>query len=83
MSMSGTRLKSNLAADYLSQLQSLFPIDSSLLPAEKTALQSAQTNIANALANAGGPDIVTEVGNATVLVSGVTSGGSTAGGTVS
>lgn len=82
MAMNGARLIGTLAADYLTQLQALFPINASLLPAEKTYIATAQTNLANALANAGGPDIVTEVKNATVAVTGVTTGSGTAPGTV-
>jgi hypothetical protein len=82
MSLSGSRLTGTLSADYLTQLQSLFPINASLLPAEKSYLATAQQNLANALANAGGPDIVTEVKNATVAVTGVTTGSGTAPGTV-
>jgi hypothetical protein len=83
MALSGTRLKSALSADYLTQLQSLFPIPAALLAAEKSAAASAQSALANALANAGGPDIVAEItGNAVVPVPGITTGLSTASGTV-
>lgn len=64
--MSGTRLKGNLAADYLTQIQTAFPIPGTLQAGEITALQNAQQAIANALANAGGPDIVAEVANISI-----------------
>lgn len=89
MSLSGTRLKTNLAADILTQLNTIFPTDTNLLAAEKTLINTAKQNIANAIANAAGPDVVTEVLNAVVTVtsvSGVTPGGGTSGpgaGTVS
>jgi hypothetical protein len=67
MSLDGNRLKTSLQADILSQLQSAFPVNASLLTAEKTALNTAQQSLANAIANAVGPDAVTEVKNATVL----------------
>ncbi len=83
MGLSGSRLTGTLAADYLTQLQALFPVNASLLAAEKTAYATAQQNIATAFANAGGPDVVNEIsGHAVVTVTGVSSGVSTAPGTV-
>lgn len=84
MSLSGTRLQSSLAADFLAQIQAKFPIPSTLLAAEKTALQGAQTNLANAMAAAAGPDVVTEVKNASVSTTdtGTVTSGAGSGGTV-
>ncbi len=80
MPLSGSRLNTALAADLLSQMQSKFPIDSSLLPAEKTALAAAQKDHCDAQAAAIGPDVVTEItGNGVVTVTGVTTGGGTSG----
>lgn len=70
MALSGSRLQTNLAADFLSQIQTAFPVNASLLTAEKTALQNAQTSLANALAAAAGPDVVTEAKNATLTIPG-------------
>jgi hypothetical protein len=86
MALSGSRLTTALAADILSQLQTLFPVNASLLSAEKTAYATGQTNLANALANAAGPDVVSEVtGHASVNPGSFSnSGGSVTGtGTVS
>lgn len=84
MALSGARLTTALSADILTQLQALLPVNSSLLSAEKTGYAAAQVNLANALANAIGPDVVTEItGYATVSVTGVTTGAGTAPGTVS
>lgn len=84
MSMSGSRLTGTLYNDYLAQLQAAFPIPGGLLGPEQAGLNSGQMAIAQALANAGGPDIVTEVQQATVAVTvasvtGVTSGASVSG----
>jgi len=54
-------------ADYFTQLQTIFPIPSGLLPSEQSGLTACLHKIASALANAGGPDIVNEItGNAKV-----------------
>lgn len=91
MALSGSRLTGTLQTDILAQLQAQFPAPSPALQAgELTAFNAAQLKIAQAIANASGPDIVTEItGHAVVAVasvSGVTSGGSSSGpgtGTVS
>ena len=73
MALSGSRLKTALTADIYTQLQSQFPINSSLLAAEKTYIATAQQDLANAIANAVGPDTITEItGNAVAAVTGVT-----------
>lgn len=82
MSMSGSHLTSALSADILTQLQSAFPVNASLLTAEKTAVTAAQTALATAIATGSGADIVTEVKAGVVTVTGVSSGGSTASGSV-
>jgi hypothetical protein len=83
MALSGSRLTSALAGDYLTQLEALFPINGSLLSAEQSGLTNSLQNLANALANAGGPDIVSEITGHAVLdvtsVSGVQTGGSSSG----
>lgn len=86
MALSGSRLTSALAADILTQLQTQFPVPSPALQAgELTAFNTAQQKLATAIANASGPDIVTEITghaalNVTVTsVSGVTAGGSSSG----
>lgn len=90
MALSASRLTSNLAADYFTQLKALFPYPPGLLPGEQTQADQSLQNLAQALANADGPDIVNEiVDNALVtvpFVTGVTPGGSNSGsgnGTVS
>ncbi len=85
MALSGSRLKTALAADIFTQLQIQFPINGSLLSAEQTYIGTAQQDLANAIAAAVGPDVVTEVTtNAVASVTGVTTGLGTSGpGTVS
>lgn len=82
MSLSGSRLQGALQTDILAQLQSQFPVNGSLLPGEIAQINAAQQKLATALATATGPDVVTEVLQATVQVasvSGVTSGPSSSG----
>lgn len=85
MALSGTRLQTALASDIYAQLQAIFPLNADLLAAEKTLILAAQQNLANAMANAAGPDIVSEItGNAVVpigIVGTVTSGPGAGGGT--
>ena len=84
MALSGTRLTGTLATDFLSQLQAAYPVNSSLLPAEKTAYATAQSALAQALANAAGPDIVGEfTGHAVVPVTVVSVSGVQTGSGVS
>jgi hypothetical protein len=84
MPMSGSHLSNALKADILTQLQAKFPIPSDLQAAEKTALQTAQQNLADAIALGSGPDIVTEVQSGTVSTvdTGVVTSGAGAGGAV-
>lgn len=84
MALSGSRLQTALAADFAAQLASLFVLPGALLPAEQAAYTASQQHLANAMANAIGPDVVTEItGNAQASTSGVQAGGSTLVGTVS
>lgn len=82
MSLSGSRLQSALATDILAQIQAAFPVNGSLLAPEQAACNTGQHALATALATAVGPDVVTEVKLGTVAVTGVTSGGSSAPGTI-
>lgn len=66
MAMSGSRLTGTLDTDILAQIQSAFPIDASLKTAEKAGIAAAQSALAQAIANAAGPDIVNEVKNASI-----------------
>jgi hypothetical protein len=61
MSLSGTRLKNALATDINTQLTIQFPVNVSLLAAEQALYTAGQQKIADAIANAAGPDVVTEI----------------------
>ena len=77
MALNGSRLTGTLYTDILAQLQSLFPVNVSLLAQEQADYNTGQQNLAHAIANAAGPDVVTEItGNA--VVTGVQTGGGTA-----
>lgn len=85
MALSGSRLTSALAADILTALQTQFPVSGSLLPAEQTALNTAQQHFATAIANGSGADIITEIiGHAVVSTTdvGTVTSGAGSGGTV-
>lgn len=73
MSMSGSRLQGNLKDDFFTNIKNAFPLDPNLKAAEKTAILNAQEVLSQALANAAGPDVVTEVQQATVNVNGTAS----------
>jgi hypothetical protein len=61
MAMSGTTLKAALKAAILSQLQALFPVSGSLTADEQTALNAAQSKIAEAIAYGDGPTTVSHI----------------------
>ena len=73
MALSGNRLKAALATDIGQQLIAMFQLNGDLLPAEKQGYLDSQQKIADAIANAAGPDVVSEItGNA--VVPGITAG---------
>jgi len=77
MPLSGTRLKNALTTDIATQLATQFPVNGSLLAPEQALYTTSQQKIAQAIADAAGPDVVTEItGNA--LVPAVTAGLGTA-----
>ena len=82
MSLSGSRLTTALAADILTALQSAFPVNSSLLTAEKSSINTNQQKMATAIANGSGADIVTEITTNAIVPAGTVTTGAGAGGTV-
>lgn len=82
MALSGTRLRAAEKSGILTQLQTLFPIDASLLTAEKTAIAAAQDKIAEAFAYGGAPATVSEITGNALLASGIVTTGLGAGGAV-
>lgn len=83
MPLSGGRLGSAMSADILTAINAAFPTDAGLLPAEKTAINSAKAAFANAIGTPSGADVVTEItGHALLNVTGVTPGPGTAAGTI-
>lgn len=71
MALSGSRLQTALAGDILTQLQANFPVSASLLPAEKTLMNNAMTQLANSIAAGTGPDVVTEITTHAVVPLGI------------
>jgi hypothetical protein len=82
MPLVGSRLNTQLYADYLAKLQAMFPMPAGLQPAEQVIFSTNQQKLAHSFADLGGTDIVNEVLNAVVAVesvSGVTPGGGSSG----
>lgn len=79
MSLLGSRLTTARYAAALSEIQNLFPINSSLLSAEKTALASWQDKLAQAVTKNEGQDIVTEITTNAVVPSTTSTPGGQAG----
>ena len=83
MALLGTRLQGALDTDILAQLEAEFPVSGSLTSGEQALLTSDLQKLATALSTAIGPDVVTEVLNATVFVVDVQPGSGGAPGTLS
>lgn len=80
MALSGARLTSALTSDILAALQSAYPVPSNLQAAEKTAMASAQSSLATAIANGSGGDIVSEITGHAVVPIGILGSVSTGAG---
>ena len=73
MAMSGTVLGTTLKADIKSQLLSLFPVNTGLLSAEQSQLNTCIDNLAKAIATPTGTDVVAHItALASVIVTSVT-----------